>query len=154
MRSDGTDKTKQRYGLLDSFRGLLLVGMIAYHTLFDIALLWGWEMDSPLMKGADAVRDLGAACFIFLSGWCFHLGRRNVKKGLLLFGAGLAVTGVTYLFDRELIVIYGILTLLGSAKLLLCALDRPLRRIPAAVGCAGSLLLFLLFFMCSYGYAG
>ena len=154
MRPDGTGKTKQRYGFLDSFRGLLVVGMIAYHTLFDIALVSGWEMDSPLMRGANVVRDLGAACFILLSGWCFHLGRHNVRKGLLLSGAGLAVTGATYLFDRDSFVIFGILTLLGAAKLLLCALDRPLRHVPAAGGCAVSLALFLLFFRCNYGYAG
>ena len=154
MRSDGAATTKQRYGFLDSFRGLLILGMIAYHTLFDIALVFGWDMDSPLMKGANVVRDLGAACFIFLSGWCFHLGRHNIRKGLLLSGAGLAVTGVTYLFDRNSFVIFGILTMLGAAKLLLCALHRPLRCVPDAAGCAVSLALFLLFFMCNYGYAG
>ena len=154
MRPDGAETTKQRYGFLDSVRGLLIVGMIAYHTLFDIALIYGWDMDAPLMKGANVVRDLGAACFILLSGWCFHLGRHNVRKGLLLSGAGLVVTGVTWLFDRDSFVIFGILTLLGVAKLLLCALDRPLHRIPAAAGCAVSLLLFLLFFSCNYGYAG
>ena len=154
MRSDAAGKTEQRYGFLDSFRGLLIVGMIAYHTLFDIALVYGWDMNAPLMKGANVVRDLGAACFIFLSGWCFHLGRNNIRKGMLLAGAGLAVTGVTYLFDRSSFVIFGILTLLGTAKLLLCALDRPLRHVPTAAGCSVSLALFLLFFMCNYGYAG
>ena len=154
MKAERADTTKQRYGFLDSVRGLLIVGMIAYHTLFDIALIFGWDMDAPLMQAANVVRDLGAACFVFLSGSCFHLGRRNVRKGLLLFGAGLAVTGVTYLFDRNGFVIFGVLTLLGAAKLLLCALDRPLKRIPAAAGIVVSLILFLVFFSCNYGYAG
>lgn len=154
MRSESAEKKIQRYGFPDTVRGVLIMGMIAYHTLFDIALLWGWDMDAPLMKGVNVVRDVGAVCFVFLSGFCFHLGRHNVRKGLLLFGAGLVVTGVTYLFDRYSFVIFGVLTLLGTAKLLLCALDRPLKRIPAAVGCVTSLILFLLFFSCNYGYAG
>ena len=153
MRADGSGTT-QRYGLPDTLRGALVLGMIAYHTLFDIALVYGIGMDTPLMRGADVVRDLGAACFVFLSGFCFHLGRRNFRKGLLLLAAGLAVTVVTYLFDRETFVLFGILTFLGTAKLLLWALDRPLRRIPAIAGCAASLALYLLFFRCNFGYAG
>lgn len=153
MRSDAREN-KIRYGLPDTVRGVLIVGMIAYHTLFDIALILDWDMDSPLMTGANVVRDIGAACFVFLSGFCFHLGKHNIRKGLLLIFAGSAVTGVTYLFDRESFVIFGILTMLGTAKLLLCALDRPLKRISAAVGCVASLILFLLFFSCNYGYAG
>ena len=153
MRSD-IEKKKNRYGLLDTVRGVLIVGMIAYHTLFDIALVWGWDMNAPLMKGADVVRDIGAACFIFLSGLCFHLGRHNVRKGMLLFGAGIIVTGVTYLFDNNSFVIFGVLTLLGTSKLLLCVLDPFLKRIPPVTCSVASLLLFLLLFSCNYGYVG
>ncbi|MBQ6065777.1 MAG: DUF1624 domain-containing protein [Clostridia bacterium] len=154
MKTEAAEKSIRRYGFPDTVRGVLILGMIAYHTLFDIALLWGWDMDRPLMKGANVMRDIGAACFVFLSGFCFHLGRHNVRKGLLLSGAGLAITGVTYLFDREAFVVFGVLTLLGAAKLLLCVLDRPLRCIPALPGCFISLVLFVLFFFCNYGYAG
>ena len=154
MRSGSAENKIQRYGFPDTVRGLLILGMIAYHTLFDIALVWGWDMDAPLMKGANVVRDVGAACFVFLSGFCFHLGRHNVRKGLILFCAGLVVTGVTYLFDRESFVIFGVLTMLGTVKLLLCAVDRFLSHIPALPGSVVSLVLFLLFFSCNYRYAG
>ena len=154
MRTERAEQAKPRYGLPDTVRGILILGMIAYHTLFDIVLVYGLSADTPLMRAADVVRDVGAACFVFLSGFCFHLGSRNVRKGLILFAAGLIVTGATFLFARESAVIFGVLTFLGTAKLLLCALDRPLRKIPPVVGAVGSFLLFLLFFRCNFGYAG
>ena len=154
MKAERAARTKPRYGLPDTVRGILVLGMIVYHTLFDIAAVYGLGMDTPLMRGANVVRDFGAACFIFLSGFCFHLGSRNVRKGLVLLAAGLVVTGATFLFDRETFVVFGVLTFLGAAKLLLCAVDRIFRHIHPAAGCAASLLLFLLFFRCNFGYAG
>ena len=154
MKAEAVSETKRRYGLPDTVRGILVLGMIAYHTLFDIAAVYGWGMDTPLMRGVNVIRDLGAACFVFLSGFCFHLGRRNLRKGLLLSAAGAGVTAVTFLFDRESFVLFGVLTFLGAAKLLLWALERPLRYVPSAAGCAVSLAGFLLFFRCNFGYAG
>ncbi len=154
MKAEYHSEDKIRYGLPDTVRGVLILGMIAYHTLFDIVLIYGYPLDSPLMRGVNVIRDVGAACFIFLSGFCFHFGRRNVKKGLLLFGAGLLVTAATYLFDPESCVLFGVLTFLGTGKLLLCAMHPLLERVPAAAGCAVSFMLFLLLFSCNYGYAG
>ena len=154
MRTDRSEQTKPRYGFPDTVRGILILGMIAYHTLFDIAVVYGIGMDTPLMRGANVLRDVGAACFVFLSGFCFHFGRRNVRKGLILLGAGFIVTAATYLFDRESAVIFGVLTFLGTAKLLLCALERPFRYIPPVIGAAVSFFLVLLFFRCNFGYAG
>lgn len=143
-----------RYGLPDTVRGVLIMGMIAYHTLFDILSVFGFDMDAPWMRGVNVLRDLGAACFILLSGFCFHFGRRNLRKGLLLFGAGLVVTAATWLIDREAFVIFGVLTFMGTAKLLLCGLHPLLRKIPPAPGAAVFFVLFLLFFSCNFGYAG
>ena len=71
MRTDRSEQTKPRYGLPDTVRGILILGMITYHTLFDIALIYDLPMDTPLMRGANVVRNIGAACFVFLSGFCF-----------------------------------------------------------------------------------
>ncbi len=153
MKTDGNG-AKVRYGLPDTVRGFLVLGMIAYHTLFDILSVFGLDTESPWMRGVNVLRDLGAACFILLSGFCFHFGSRNVRKGLILFAAGIVVTGATWLFDRETFVIFGILTFMGTARLLLCGLHLLLRRVPPAAGAAVSVLLFLLFFSCNFGYAG
>ena len=153
MKTDGS-KNSIRYGLPDTVRGVLIMGMIAYHTLFDILSVFGFDMDAPWMRGVNVLRDLGAACFILLSGFCFHFGRRNARKGLLLFAAGLVVTFATWLLDRDVFVIFGVLTFMGVAKWILCGLHPLLRRVPPAVGAAVSLLLFLLFFSCNFGYVG
>ena len=143
-----------RYSLPDSVRGILVLGMIAYHTLFDIAVVYGIGTDTPFFRTVNVFRDIGAACFVFLSGFCFHFGKHNARKGLILLFAGLAVTGATYFFDSESFVVFGVLTFLGFAKLLLCALDRPFRSIPPTVGVTVSFFLFQFFFQCNFGYLG
>ena len=59
-------------------------------------------------------------------------------------GLGAAVTLVTALFMPEELIVFGVLTLIGSSMLLVGAAKPLLTRIPAAAGLAVSLVLFLL----------
>ena len=51
-------------------------------------------------------------------------------------------------------VLFGVLTLLGTSALLLIPLERPLRRLPARAGLAGSFTLFLLLRDVNTGFLG
>ncbi len=53
------------------------------------------------------------------------------------FGAGALVTAVTVLFMPEDVVLFGVLTLLGSAMGITALLEKALRKIPPAVGAGG-----------------
>ena len=131
-----------RSGTLDSLRGLTLVSMIAYHTCWDLVYLygfdWGWYRSFQAYVWQQSI------CwgFILLSGFCLPMGHHPVKRGAVVFGAGALVTAVTLLFMPENVVLFGVLTLLGSSMLLTAALDPLLRRVPPAVGVAVSALLF------------
>ena len=141
-----------RYPLPDAVRGLCVLGMVVYHALFDISLFTG---KTPVPAAVmDAVRDLGASVFILLSGFCFHLGQRRLRRFVLLFSAGAAVTAVTALFLPEERVLFGILTFMAVSGGLLALLDPLLRRVSPAAGLALSLILFLLLFRVNYGYLG
>ena len=54
-----------------------------------------------------------------LSGYCWSLGRRHLRRGLTVFAAGALVSAVTLIAMPENAVRFGVLTLLGSASLLL-----------------------------------
>ena len=97
-----------------------------------------------------------ASCWVFilLSGFCVQLGHHTLRRGAQVFGAGALVTAVTLLFMPEDRVVFGVLTLLGSAMLLTGLLEKPLRRIPPAAGFAISAVLFALTRNVSAGYLG
>ena len=137
-------RTQNRYALLDALRGLTLVSMIAYHTCWDLVYLF--HMDWDWYRGTGAYIWQQSICwtFILLSGFCFSLGRRHLRRGLTVFLCGAVVTLVTVVAMPAQQVWFGVLTLIGSCMLLLIPLERPLRQVPAWAGVACSAAAFVL----------
>ena len=125
-----------RYALLDELRGLDLVSMMLYHACWDMMFLFGIWMDWYAGMPGRLWQQTICWVFILLSGFCVQLGHHTLRRGAQVFGAGALVTAVTLLFMPEDRVIFGVLTLLGSAMLLTDLLEKPLRRIPPAAGFA------------------
>lgn len=136
-----------RYALLDELRGLDLVSMMLYHACWDMMFLFGIWMDWYAGMPGRLWQQTICWVFILLSGFCVQLGHHTLRRGAQVFGAGALVTAVTLLFMPEDRVIFGVLTLLGSAMLLTDLLEKPLRRIPPAAGLAVSAVLFALTFI-------
>jgi len=86
---------KTRYHLLDAWRGLLLLNMIAYHAIWDLVYLYGVKM--PWYRGAPGHIWQRFICmsFILLSGFCFPFGSKGLKRGITVFLGGVIVTAVT-----------------------------------------------------------
>lgn len=143
-----------RYALLDELRGLDLVSMMLYHGCWDLVNLFGIQADWYYGLPGHLWQQSICWVFILLSGFCVQLGHHTLRRGAQVFGAGALVTAVTLLFMPEDRVIFGVLTLLGSAMLLTGLLEKPLRRIPPAAGFAISAVLFALTRNVSAGYLG
>lgn len=135
---------KERYDLLDSIRGITLLSMIAYHGIFDLVEIYGfsvsWFWDTPGYVWQQSI----CWTFILLSGFCWNLGRRHLKRGLMISGGGLLVTAVTYLFMPSEKILFGILTFTGAAMLLLIPMSKVFEKIPAWLGLAEGILFFIL----------
>lgn len=146
MNSDSSRNTKQnhRYALLDSIRGITLLSMIFYHGAWDLVYLYHVKWDWYKGTGAYIWQQSICWTFIFLSGFCWSLGKKPLKRGLLVFGGGLLVSAVTCLLMPENRVVFGVLTLTGSCMLLMIPLDKVLKKIPAKAGIFLSLLLFVI----------
>lgn len=146
MNSDSSRNTKQnhRYALLDSIRGITLLSMIFYHGAWDLVYLYHVKWDWYKGTGAYIWQQSICWTFIFLSGFCWSLGKKPLKRGLLVFGGGLLVSAVTCLLMPENRVVFGVLTLTGSCMLLMIPLDKVLKKIPALAGIFLSLLLFVI----------
>lgn len=146
--------TSGRYALLDELRGLDLLSMMLYHGCWDLVNLFGIQADWYYGLPGHLWQQSICWVFILLSGFCVQLGHHTLRRGAQVFGAGALVTAVTLLFMPEDRVVFGVLTLLGSAMLLTGLLEKPLRRIPPAAGFAISAALFALTRNVSVGYLG
>ena len=146
---------KGRLDTLDTIRGITLVSMICYHGAWDVVYLLGH--DWPWYRSAGAFRWQQSICwtFILLSGFCIPLSRRYFRRGMTVFAAGALVTAVTVLFLPEDRVVFGVLTFLGSAMLIMAMLEkRFFRKITPVTGLIVSALLFVVLREVNAGYAG
>lgn len=143
-----------RYHLLDELRGLNLINMVVYHGLWDLVFLYGVRADWYLGLPGKIWQVSGCCLFILLSGFCVPFGRHTARRGAQVFGAGALVTLATWLFVPETLVLFGVLTMLGSAMLLTAALRPLFEKVPAGVGFGASLALFLVTYNVNMGGLG
>lgn len=134
----------KRYDLLDTIRGITLFSMIAYHGVWDLVYMYGVKWDWYRGTGAYIWQQSICWTFIFLSGFCWSIGKRPLKRGLLVFGSGLLVTVVTLLFMPQNRVVFGVLTFTGSAMLLMIPLDKIFKKVSPKIGLIISFLCFLV----------
>ena len=148
------ERNQTRLHALDALRGLCLISMTAYHGLWNLVYLFG--MDLPWYRGTPGYVWQQSICwtFILLSGFCWQMGRRHLKRGLMIFGGGILVSLVTHLLMPASRITFGILTCTGSCVLLLIPLDKLLKKIPAGIGAAVSFGIFILLRNCSSGELG
>ncbi len=136
----------KRYAVLDSLRGLTLISMIAYHATWDMAYLfdikgnWAWFESDWSYAWQQSI----CWSFILLSGFCWSFGRRKWKRGLLVLAAGAVISAVTLLVMPDDRILFGVLTFLGSAMLLLIPLDKVLRKCEPVWGGVVSAVLFFV----------
>lgn len=144
---------RQRHHLLDSIRGFLLILMILYHTMFDVTML-GEGNFTVLNTGGYIFQQFIGWGFIFLSGICRTLGKRHMRRGIMILGGAMLVSLVSYIFMPQMPINFGILAFMGSATLIMIPLEKLLKDVHAPSAMVISLLLFLLFKNVSQGNLG
>ena len=107
---------KDRIWELDAIRGLCILAMVAVHLVYDLQI--------PTGPAFAFVQSWGGVLFFLLSGLCATLGSHPVKRGLLVFGAGVLCTAVTWglsalsFLPRDMVIRFGVLHCLGLCMLL------------------------------------
>ncbi len=145
---------RPRLPLLDSIRGLTLISMILFHASWDAVYLFGLQWDWFNGTGALIWQQSICCTFILLSGFCRLLGSHPFKRGAVVFVCGVVVSVVTALFMPQELILFGILTLMGSCMLLMSLLRPLTNKIPPVAGLIGSGILFILLRNVSRGYIG
>lgn len=132
----------RRCALLDALRGLTVINMVFFHFMWDYVYIFGFSAPWYLGRGAFVWQQAICCTFITLSGFCAAMGKHTIRRGGIVFGIGAAITLITALFMPDELIIFGVLTLIGSCMLLVGATKKWLKKIPAWAGLACSFLLF------------
>ncbi len=148
------DRSGRRLELLDTIRGIMLVSMICYHAAWNMVYIYGvnWKW----YKSGQAYAWQQSICwtFILLSGFCFSLGKRHWKNGMIISLAGILVTLVTIVVMPQNRVVFGVLTCIGACILVVSLIERFLGKIHPWVGLLGAFSCFLFTKNINYGYLG
>lgn len=147
---------RPRVWQVDALRGLALLNMLAYHFLYDWVYLFGLRADWYRIGYPGVHLWQQAICwtFLLLSGYSLHWARRPFQNGLRLAGCAAVLTAVTAVAMPEQAIWFGVLHLDACAVLLTAALQKPMGRVPPAVGLGVSALLFALTDQLPYGFLG
>ena len=146
--------TKKRYEYLDILRGITLISMIIYHGTWDWVYIVGADWAWFRTDAAFLWQQSFCWTFILLAGYCWSFARHKLKRGCIVFGAGVLITVVTIIFTPRQRVVFGVLTLLGSCMLLMIPLEKLLRRIKPLPGIVVAAVLFMLTRNINDGYLG
>lgn len=145
---------KKRYYVIDIIRGITIVSMILYHSLWDAVYIYKCNF-----KWYDSIigriwQQSIAWSFVFISGFCWSLSRNKIKNGLKTLLAGILITLVTLVFMPQQRIIFGVLTMLGSCMIIMWLIERIIKKINPMVGICVNIILFLFTLNISNGYIG
>lgn len=128
--------------------------MILYHACWDLVYIfgksWNWYMGTLAYIWQQSI----CWSFIILSGFCWFLGKKHIKRGIIVFTAGAIVSLVTIVFMPENRVMFGVLTMIGCSMLLMIVFQKLVKMLPAEAGLILSAALFFLTRNINNGYLG
>lgn len=137
---------KVRYPKIDILRGLCLISMIVYHTVWDLVNIYDFNWIWYRSELARVWQQSICWTFILLAGFCLPMGRHHIRRGVIVFGSGALITAVTLIVMPEQPIIFGVLTFIGSCVILVGLIDRLLQKIMSQVlSIAGMIINFMLF---------
>lgn len=110
-------KKKERVWEIDFLRGLLILYMIYMHLMYD--LHYFYDMNFNYEGGIlNISRILFSPFYIIVSGISTAFSRNSFKRGAMVFLVSMGLTCVTYIMDKEMFIVFGILHFLGICMMI------------------------------------
>lgn len=125
-------KPENRVPELDAARGICILGMVIVHLVYDLTELY------PVLQREYPpifllVKNWGGIAFFLISGIAVTLGRRHLRRGLVVFGCGMLVSAAMDL-SGAMPIRFGVLHCLGLCMLLWELFKKADTRMLAAAG--------------------
>lgn len=128
-----------RLHFIDALRGMAISGVVLYHLLYDINVVYG--RDPAWVRQLYCRVWQEGTCFLFIAiaGFVWSMSARkksSLRRGLELNFLGLGITAATLAFLPSETIWFGILNFMGCATLIMGALHERARRFAPAWGMA------------------
>jgi len=81
---------RRRFDVLDAWRTLAIVLMVAYHFLYDLYIFGIISADRLFSTPLNILERFICCSFILLAGASARFSRNNLRRGLIVLAAGLA----------------------------------------------------------------
>ncbi len=147
---------KKRIHLIDTIRGVIIIGVVGYHLLFDLVFIFGLNIPFLFYPFVNFVRDFGAGMLIFISGIACNLSHSNLKRGIQCLIVALLFSLVTRFVIPDEFIFFGVLHLLAICMIGYHLLRKFIDKIP--VYAAPVLFVIFLFLFCvpegNFGFFG
>lgn len=144
----------KRICMLDELRGIAIIAMVVYHTIYSMAFIFNLDFSYSLLWQAQIFQPFIPILFISLCGVSCSFSRNNLKRGTLVFAIAISITIVTAVFMPSVTIIFGILHFLGISLILYSIAEKLLDKIPTNIGMVIFLILFIVAYNIPKGYIG
>ena len=108
-----------RVAFFDTLRGLTIVSMVAFHTCYDLAYIYGQPM-AWFTEGIfqDVWRCSISWTFLFLAGWMTSFSRNNYRRAGIYALAALLVFAATSIAGVDSTINFGIIFCMAASTLI------------------------------------
>jgi uncharacterized membrane protein len=112
-----------RHTEIDLLRTIAIVLMVIYHAAYDLHAFYEWNIDlaEPVW---ETLRVTTVSLFLLLSGISSQFSRHPLKRSAVVLGCAALISIVTYLYDPDTFIRFGILHCIGFGMLLLITLKK------------------------------
>lgn len=121
-RENQTLMKTDRYHLIDTLRGFALINMFVYHTLWSIANIFHYKISWFPSFYTYLWQQSGASLFIILSGFCWALSKKHLKRSLVVLSCALFIFICTYFSAKIVSLLLAYFPLSVQQCLLCCRL--------------------------------
>lgn len=137
----------RRIEILDALRGVAILAMVFYHSMFDLCDIWNISSSlNSFFSYLSYLEPFFAGLFILLAGISCRFSHNNWLRGARVLVVGLGLTLFTWAFMPSELIVFGILHFMGAAILLFALAGPLLDKIPKAVALPVWIFLFIVTF--------
>lgn len=137
-------RVNKRYTVLDCLRGVAIISMVVYHTLWDMVNIFSVRIPWFRSDAATFWQLSIRWAFILLSGFCWSMSKIKLKRALTVLGCSVIITVATAVFMPNNFIKFGVLSLIGTGMLITIPLDKFFRKISPVVGLILLIFLFVV----------